>query len=141
MSASPIVPVIHPLRILPDPSAPPEARNPGALTRLERIALAQEQTAFALTRLADRLDRIGDRIEKEAIEMEVLIANGGSLAAESAAEAIRRDVIRLSKALGQNRGKKRIPSPASSDIRRQSKPEDESLERSQRRRGSWTETT
>lgn len=125
MSASQITPFIHPLRILPDPSVPPEARNPGALTRLERIALAQERTAEALTRIADRFDRIGDRIDRDAQQMEELITNGGTLAVEAAADAVKRDVLRLSQAL---------------DIRRQSKQE-ATRERSQRRSRSWTEAT
>ena len=87
MGAPILVPKVASLRILPDPGAPPEATNPTALTRLERIALAQEMTAEAMVRVANRLDQIGDRIEKDAFEMEQLIANGGTLAVEAAAEA------------------------------------------------------
>jgi hypothetical protein len=77
MSAFPVLPNL--LRILPDPSRPP------SLTPIERIAVA--------------LERIADRFDKDARELEEMIANGGSLAVEAAADAVKRDAQRLSKAM------------------------------------------
>jgi hypothetical protein len=118
MGAPQVVPRLHPLRILPDPGMPPEARNPGPITRLERIALAQEltansqqRTAIAMETLATRFGEVADRMAQDAAEMEKLIANGGSLAAQSAAETINEGVRQLAKALGQNWGKSRAASP------------------------------